>query len=233
MAVHACVQNTDVTFDKPITKNIITVCHQQLYTLIIFFYLRFFIKISQLQLSDKEKKKQRSLSLVHPLQIVHARFSPGQLFDHVLHFSPKSDQLQGVVQPPGRDAEIRLMRGDVMNPVVLTRQNYVALLQPLDDPRQSAVCVRPLVNLIGERDEDTERQKEAVDGVPRPKLFRRLVVHQVGEEGERRESDETVVSVGFDEVVTSDGERVDVVLTEWTNERLRILIKELINQLIN
>ena len=99
----------------------------------------------------------------------------------------------------------------------------MALLQPFDDPRQPAVCVRPLVNLIGECDEDTERKKEAVDRVPRPKLFRRLVVHQVGEEGERRESDETVVSVGFDEVMTSDGERVDVMLTEWTNERLRIL----------
>ena len=79
------------------------------------------------------------------------------------------------------------------------------------------------MNLIGECDEETERQKEAVDGVPCPKLVRRLVVHQVGEEEEWRESDETVVSVGFDEIVTSNGERVDVVLTEWTNERLRIL----------
>lgn len=79
------------------------------------------------------------------------------------------------------------------------------------------------MDLIGECDEETECQKEAVDGVPRPKLIRCLVVHLVGEEDEWGESDETVVSVSFDEVVTSDGQGVDVVLTEWTNERLRIL----------
>ena len=79
------------------------------------------------------------------------------------------------------------------------------------------------MDLIGECDKETERQKETIDGVPRPKLIWRLVVHLVGEEDEWGESDETVVSVSFNEVVACDGERVDVVLTEWTNERLRIL----------
>ena len=146
---------------------------------------------------------------------------PGQLFDHILQFSPKSYQFQRVVAPTGRDAKVRLVGGHVVNPVMLTRQNYVALLQPLDGCRELAVRVRPLVDLIGERDQETESQQEAVDGVPGSKLVWSLEVHQVGEEGQRRESDETVVAVRFDEVVTSDGERINVVLTERPNESLQ------------
>jgi hypothetical protein len=51
------------------------------------------------------------------------------------------------------------------------------------------------------------------------------VVHEVREEEKRRDGDETVVSVGFDEVVTSDGKRINVVLTEWPNECLHADIK--------
>ena len=70
------------------------------------------------------------------------------------------------------------MRCDVVNSVVLTRQNYVALLQPLDRSGQLAVCVGPLVDLIGERDQETERQEEAVGGVPGSEFVWCLVVHE-------------------------------------------------------
>ena len=60
---------------------------------------------------------------------------PRQFFDDIFHLGPEPDQLQGVVTPSGRDAKIGLVRGNVMDPVMLTRQNYVALLQPLDGSR--------------------------------------------------------------------------------------------------
>ena len=83
---------------------------------------------------------------------------PGNLLYHVLQFSPKADQLEGVVTPSRRDAKVCLMWGHVVYAMVLTRQNDVTLLQPLNDPRQLAIRVRPLVDLIGERDHDAESE---------------------------------------------------------------------------
>lgn len=42
----------------------------------------------------------------------------------------------------------------------------------------------------------------------------------VGHVSQRQDGDHAVVAVGFDEVVASDGGRVDVVLPEWTDKRL-------------
>ena len=97
-------------------------------------------------------------------------------------------------------------------------------MKPFNEGRQSTVRVRPLVNLIGERDHDAERQEEGVGGVPRPKLLPRLMIHDEGEESEEGKSDEAVVSVGLDEVVTGDGQGVDVVLSEWSDEGLCVCV---------
>lgn len=55
--------------------------------------------------------------------------------------------LQGPVQPASRDAEVRLVRGHMVNAVVLSRQHYVPVLQQDDPPGQAPVRVRPFVNL--------------------------------------------------------------------------------------
>ena len=78
------------------------------------------------------------------------------------------------------------------------------------------------MNLIGECDHDAERQQEAVEGVPRTKLLPRLDVHEVRETDQWEESNETVVAVCFDEIVTGDGQRVNVMLSERSDESLQI-----------
>lgn len=43
----------------------------------------------------------------------------------------------------------------------------------------------------------------------------------VGHVSQRQDGNHTVVAVGFDEVVASDGGWIDVVLPEWTNKSLQ------------
>ena len=80
------------------------------------------------------------------------------------------------------------------------------------------------MDLIGERDEETERQHETVDGIPCMKFVRCLEVHEVGEDDQSRERDETVVPICFDEVVAGDGKRINVMLTERTNKCLQVRV---------
>lgn len=63
------------------------------------------------------------------------------------------------------DAEIRLMRGDVMDAVVLARKDDVAVLQEHHPARKAKVRVRPLVDLVGERHKDGQRVQVAVPRV--------------------------------------------------------------------
>lgn len=57
------------------------------------------------------------------------------------------DFLERPVQPPGGDAEIGLVRGHVVNSMVLAWQDDVVVLQHLDPGWQSEICMRPLVDL--------------------------------------------------------------------------------------
>lgn len=43
----------------------------------------------------------------------------------------------------------------------------------------------------------------------------------VGHVSQREDGNHTVVTIGFNEVVASDGGRIDVVLPEWTNKCLQ------------
>lgn len=63
------------------------------------------------------------------------------------------------------DAEICLMRGDMMDAVVLAGKDDVAVLQQHDPSRQPEVRVRPLVNLVGKSHKDGQCIQVAVPGV--------------------------------------------------------------------
>lgn len=65
----------------------------------------------------------------------------------------------------GGDAEVRLMRGDVMDAVVLARQDDMAVLQEHHPAGEAEVRVRPLVNLIGQSHENGQRKQVAVPRV--------------------------------------------------------------------
>ena len=78
----------------------------------------------------------------------------------------------------------------------------------------------PLVDLVSEGDEEAEHKEEGVDVVPGTDILVGLVPHHVGHAHQGRESDQAVVSVGFNEVVSSDGKRVHMVLSEWSDEGL-------------
>ena len=78
--------------------------------------------------------------------------------------------------------------------------------------RDIAIHVRPLVDLVGESDEDPKHQEEGVDVVPRSNLFVGLVVHDVGHAHQRGQRDEVVFPVGFYEVMSGNGQRVHMVL---------------------
>ena len=57
------------------------------------------------------------------------------------------------------------MRGHVVDAVVLSGQDDVAVLQEHNPAGQAEVHVRPLVDLVGEGDEDGEGKHVAVPGV--------------------------------------------------------------------
>ena len=87
--------------------------------------------------------------------------------------------------------------------------------------RDITIHVRPLVDLVGESDEDpNEHQEEGVDVVPRSNLFVGLVVHDVGHAHQRGQCDEVVFPVGIYEVVSGDGQRVHMVLMKRSDECL-------------
>lgn len=63
------------------------------------------------------------------------------------------------------DAEVGLVRRDMMDAVVLAGKDDVAVLQEHNPPRQPEVCVRPLVNLVGKSHKDGQCIQVAVQGV--------------------------------------------------------------------
>lgn len=62
-------------------------------------------------------------------------------------------------------AEIGLVGGDVVDAVVLAREDDVPVLQEHHPGRQAEVHVRPLVDLVGERHKDPQCKQVAVPGV--------------------------------------------------------------------
>lgn len=60
------------------------------------------------------------------------------------------------------DAEVRLMRGDMMDAVVLAGQDDLAVLQEHHPAGKAEVRVRPLMNLIGQSHENGQCKQVAV-----------------------------------------------------------------------
>lgn len=105
-------------------------------------------------------------------------------------------------------------------PVVLLWEDQMCLLQELHQAGKVGVSVRPLVDLISESDKETQKEEKAIANVPVLDMARVLQAvvatnHQEGQSGE------AVVTVCFNVVMTSDCQRVDVVLSERADERLQ------------
>lgn len=88
-----------------------------------------------------------SCALLGPLHVV----VPGPVardgLYEVLERAPEAQLLQRPVQPPGGDAEVRLVRGHVVDAVVTAREDDVVVLQPHHPGGEAEVRVRPLVYL--------------------------------------------------------------------------------------
>ena len=82
-----------------------------------------------------------------PLHVVTARLVAGGGLDDLFEGGPEPQLLQRVVQPARGDAEVGLVGGNVVDPVVLARQDDVHVLKQGDPPWQAEVGVGPLVEL--------------------------------------------------------------------------------------
>lgn len=69
-----------------------------------------------------------SVSFLSPFEVVGARHSSGCPRDEPLDGPPKVDALERTVQPAGRDAVIHFMRRDVVDSMMLARQDHVVIL---------------------------------------------------------------------------------------------------------
>lgn len=67
-----------------------------------------------------------------------------------------------------------------MDAVVLAREDDVPVLQEHHPGRQPEVCVRPLVNLVGERHKDGQCKQVAVPGVDMVNLRCRKEAERLG-----------------------------------------------------
>jgi hypothetical protein len=92
-------------------------------------------------------RKNVSRSLLCPFHVVGAGLAPDGMLDDDLQDVPEAQLLQRPVQPAGRDAEVGLVRGHVMDTMVAPRQYHVVLLQPHHPPGQPEIGVRPFVDL--------------------------------------------------------------------------------------
>lgn len=89
---------------------------------------------------------------VSPHEIISAWLKSRHLADDPFQPHPEAQHLQWIVAPARGDTEIGLVRRHVVDPVMLTRQNHVTLLQPGHQRGEVRVGVRPLVDLVGESD---------------------------------------------------------------------------------
>ena len=98
-----------------------------------------------------------SVQFLCPSHVVRARDCTRNSSDQQLQTRPESDHLKWEVEPAGRDAEVRVVRRDVMNAVVASRKQDVNTLQEYDRTRQAKVRVRPLVDLTyNQSDSDSD-----------------------------------------------------------------------------
>lgn len=159
--------------------------------------------------------------------------------------------LQGPVQPASRDAEVRLVRGHMVNAVVLSRQHYVPVLQQDDPPGQAPVRVRPFVDLrmsgvhnlqltsaskrplkfnvhikppthlIRHGYENGAQEQVRAERV-RLLTVRCVLCHQVvGDLAEDGQGQHEIVAIRLDKVVSRYRRRINVVFPEWSQKVLK------------
>jgi len=95
----------------------------------------------------KNPANEPSVWLLRPGHVVGAWYRPGERGDDALEAGPEVDHLKRVVEPASRDAEVRVMRCNMMDTMMTSRQQDVKCLQEHYGTRQAKVRVRPLVNL--------------------------------------------------------------------------------------
>ena len=161
------------------------------------------------------------LSLICPVQVIDAWLYPGHSLYETLARRPEVDFFQWEVEPAGGDAEVGVMWGNVVYAVVSLGQDDVHLLEPFDPGWQGSVGVRPLVNLVGERDKEHERHQHHVEEVPRANLFGRPGQGGVQGTAQGCQSHQAVVTICLHKIVSGDGKRIDMMLSEWPDECLR------------
>ena len=80
--------------------------------------------------------------------------------------------------------------------------------------------MRPLVDLIGKSDEETQREEEAIEDVPVLDMVW-VGEAEVATKYQGRQGGEAVIAICFNVVVTCDCQGIDVVLSEWADECLQ------------
>ena len=87
------------------------------------------------------------VQLLCPSHVIRPRYCASDGRDEALETRPEVDHFKRVIEPAGRDAEVRVMWRDVVHAVMASRQQNVQRLQEHDRTRQTKVRVRPLVYL--------------------------------------------------------------------------------------
>lgn len=105
-------------------------------------------------------------------------------------------------------------------PVVLLWEDEMRLLQELHHWVQVGVRVRPLVDLIGEGDEESHGKEKPVQGIVVFDVAWRVDQEVVAPDCKEGQGEEAVVTICFNIVMPSDGQRINVMLSEGTNECL-------------
>lgn len=161
-----------------------------------------------------------SVGFFGPRQVIRSRLLARQSLDQSLHASPEAQLVQGIVTPACGNAVVCLMWRDMVYAVVFPWQHQMPVLEQRDPARQAEVGVAPLMDLIGQRHKNCQGEDVAVPRIRRSQGLWCVCEELVGHVSQWEDGDHTVVSIGFNEVVASDGGRVDVVLPERTNKRL-------------
>ena len=105
--------------------------------------------------------------------------------------------------------------------VVSLWQDDVAVLEPHHRSGQRGVSVRPLVDLVGKGHQQQKHNCEAVEGVIVPDLLLSLVIYCVGHQSEGGKCNQAVIAIGLDEIMSCDGQGVNMVLTKRSDESLK------------